>query len=165
MASKRLRLITLSWIILVFPLLACQILGAEEADDITVALTDTGPIHSDFVTAKETLRVDVGQEIEIKSHHISQNQLANLAISVNQQPIAEDATGQTIFPPDLATVEFLIDGQPVRANVIEPPYPISTWNVAIRWVGHKPGVYLLRLTATDGASNVGDPIVQRILVK
>ncbi len=163
--------------------IACQFFESTSLD------TSGGP-HSNFVPPRAIIQVDVGELRPIESYHISKNKLGAVEIFVNGQPVrAEETSGQPTFPMELAAVQVLDRGRPapeaftmlkfpaatcrillkkggsVQTNSLPLKYPSSNWSVCHIWIGHIPGIYDLKVVATDKAGQEGKEIVQRIEVK
>ena len=152
---------TIFYIITAFILLSlgCQSIAGltgSTSDEQTPTPVLTDKPVSTFVPPYDILQVGVDTPTPIETYHISNNHLVNLEILIN---------GQANFPPDLATVQVLIDGQAITASLIAPPEPTANWTVNLLWTGHVPGIYELSLKATDVEGREGEPIVQEIEVK
>lgn len=129
-----------------------------DVSNVDEAVAISQPPQSFFVAHQRTLWVDDEQVVPIATYHIGKERLTVLEVFINNQPVAE-------FPAELATVQVLLDGQPVQTNPIEPVFPTRNWEVAIVWMGHTPGTYDLSLVVTDEAGRKGEPVVQRIEVR
>lgn len=144
--------------------------------------------YSAFVPPHKSVEVKVNQPLEIKSHHISTEQLGSVEIRVNGQLLrTEETAGQaTTFPGRLIDVEVTYDqsgqiigvepdivaaGQPTdlieigQVNLPGQDIPAKSRTVALIWVGRVPGIYELSMVARDVAERRGNTIVQRIEVK
>ena len=110
--------------------------------------------------------VGVGDELILQSHHLSLEPLQTLDIWINDQPVPQaDQPVEASFPPELAQLEVISGDEFVSASKITPLFPTSDWTVSLRWVGHTPGTYELKLQATDQANHIGEPVIQRIEVR
>jgi hypothetical protein len=169
---------------------ACQslpdfnIFGSDQEAD------ENRPI-SNFVDARQSIRVGVNEPLAIASYHRGHTKLSALEISINGQPLRTEATaGQpNTFPEYLATAQALVWGQPSQASLQQVTFPSpacqylltaggpvqtsnfpltppsSVWTVCHIWTGYTPGTYDLSLVAVDDAQLRSEPIHQRIEVR
>ena len=157
--------------------------GSQQADE-------AAPV-STFVAPRQSLYARVGEPLAIASYHRGHTKLAELEISVNDQPLrSEISEGESsIFPEYLATAQVLVRGEPAYANLQQLTFPSpgcqyllsqagstrlgyvplqppsSVWTMCHIWVGQTPGTYNLSMVAVDEAGHRGEPIVQRIEVR
>jgi hypothetical protein len=150
-------------------ILGCRsVLGLDESENVGIPTpTPLEKPYSTFVPLRDVVEVKVNEELLLESYHISQDQLKDLTILVNDQLLRTEATSgyPNTFDSNLATVQVMLDDQAVVANIATPPLPTSAWTVMVRWIGHVPGTYTLSLQATDTADRVGDPVTQLIEVR
>ena len=149
--------------------LACNSFGFGSSDERASATPKSWP-HSTFIPPQASTQVPLGQELVIESYHSSTAELDDIQIWVNDQLLTtEDSTaaGKTnTFPNDLATVRLITeDGEVTSSSVAPATGPTYSKTVLIVWTGHVPGVYELRMTATDTADRTGNAIIQRIEVR
>jgi hypothetical protein len=126
--------------------------GANEIDT-----TNRKP-YSVFVHHQKDLQVNVGEKLLLDTYHVGQNKLRELEIFVNKQPLSD-------LPTKLATIQSPDNEQAVQFDRLTSPFPNTTWNVSLIWIGHTPGTYDLSLVVTDETGHKGEPIVQRIEVR
>ena len=124
-----------------------------------------GPV-SIFQPQRDFVQVGIGEELLLNSYHISNHQLDHLEIFVNGQKIRTEvsrAEGGT-FPPRFATVQVRDNGRYIATDSTAPLLPTDKWAVSLRWVGHVPGTYDLKLQIVDTEDQRND-VTQRIEVK
>ncbi len=140
--------------------------NAEEVSGRPTRVVLDKPI-STFVPLREQLQVEVGEPILLESYHISSAQLDQVTLTVNDQLLRSEATGTgpNTFSSELASVELIVGDQPVVASTVSPALPTSAWTLPVRWVGHVPGTYEIRVQVTDLDGQQGDPVIQRIEVQ
>jgi len=124
--------------------------------------------RSAFVVPQEVVRAKVGQKLHLNSYHMSIEELDVIEILVNGHQLGGEISavaGQAIFSNYLASIQVRSKVRPVLTNTIRLSYLSRAWAVTIQWEGHVPGVYELKLVATDVAGHQGQPLVQRIEVR
>lgn len=123
--------------------------------------------HSTFVPPTKRVQIFTGQALELETYHLSPEQLTDIQIFVNGQPLrSEETAGSTAFPDRLLNVQVRSgeDGRLVQTARVTPALPTSEETVSVVVIGNTPGRYDLSLVAADEAGQEGTPIVQRIEV-
>lgn len=109
--------------------------------------------------AGDRVSLAVGEELILRTHHLSRNELDTLQIWVNDQPLNQ-------FPPELGQLDVISGDQILPADpLIAPALPTSEITVRLRWIGRLPGTYEIKLQVTDKAGMTGEPVSQRIEVR
>lgn len=164
------KVVILSWLVglIVFGL-GCGLmpdLANLSAETTPTPFVLSGPL-STFVPHRDLVVVEAGQELILKSYHVSTVDVTRLDIWVNGQPVRTEATSAAggTFPPELATVQIVSGDQGLVAASLTPTFPTSTWTVPLRWVGHVPGRYNLTVQVTDRQDRVGAAVTQAIEVR
>ena len=152
--------------------LALLTLGCQAVSEFTISSLEGTPVtaegwpRSTFVPLRERVKVGVGEELHLESHHLSPDKLDKLEILVNGAPAETEAPTEkgAIFSHKAGAVKISVDAPPgSQSNAVQPKLSTSAWTVSMIWIAEVPGTYDLSLKATDMAGQ-SDLVTQRIEV-
>ena len=143
--------------------LAIVTLGCQSLLDIELPsfgqtpTSDLSEPQSMFVPPNKRVQILEGKTLHVETYHISTDQLTDIQILVNGQPLVSQAADA----PDTFTAgqkENLIDikvqgeqGDVIETAQVKPALPTAKKAVSLQIVGNVPGTYDLSLVATDEA--------------